>query len=144
VDTARPLAEERGLAIRLRDELKEIDYGRYQGMLKNERPFKLRREHQYAPMPGGESLFDVYRRIGHLCEELRMEIGAGRTLAAFGHFWSNRILVGVLLGVPFEEILTSRQYKPANGSVYEIVFRLPRVEVECARWIANEDAGEEA
>lgn len=72
-----------------------------------------------------------------------MEIGAGRTLAAFGHFWSNRILVGVLLGIPFEEILTSRQYKPANGSVYEIVFRLPRVEVESARWVANEGADDE-
>ncbi|HEX6828216.1 MAG TPA: histidine phosphatase family protein, partial [Burkholderiales bacterium] len=57
VDTARPLAEQCGLDIRLREELKEIDYGRYQGMLKNEQPFKLRREHQYDAMPGGESLF---------------------------------------------------------------------------------------
>ena len=55
VDTARPLAEQRGLAIRVREELKEIDYGRCQGMLKTEQPFKLRREHQYAPVPGGKA-----------------------------------------------------------------------------------------
>src|SRR5262249_54074836 len=57
--TAGPLAEQRGLSVRVRDALKEIDYGQCQGMLKSERKLRLREQHLYLPLPGGESLFDV-------------------------------------------------------------------------------------
>ncbi|MBI2276837.1 MAG: histidine phosphatase family protein [Dechloromonas sp.] len=119
-DTARPLAEARGVEARVRDELKEIDYGRYQGLLKDDQPLRLRHDHRYAAMPGGESLHDVYRRIERFCGELRRELAAGRQLVAVGHFWSNRMLVGVLLGIPFEELFKRMAYKPANGSIYEL------------------------
>lgn len=126
-DTARPLAEVRGLEARVRDALKEIDYGRYQGVLKDDRPLRLRHDHRYTAMPGGESLHDVYRRIAHLAGELRGELAAGRQLVAVGHFWSNRMLVGVMLGVRFEELFQRMAYKPANGSVYEL------------RWVTDAD-----
>lgn len=119
-DTARPLADDRGVEARVRDELKEIDYGRYQGLLKDDQPLHLRHDHCYAAMPGGESLHDVYRRIERFCGEVRRELARGRQLVAVGHFWSNRMLVGVMLGIPFEELFKRMSYKPANGSIYEL------------------------
>jgi broad specificity phosphatase PhoE len=118
--------------------LKEIDYGRYQGMLKTDQPLKLRHEHRFDPMPGGESLFDVYRRIELIWAELQAQIGQRRHLAVIGHFWSNRMLLAVMLGVPFEEVFQRTDYKPENGSVYALDFAAaeapPRV-LE-SRWVA--------
>ncbi len=144
MDTARPLAEARGLPIQVREELKEIDYGQYQGLLKADQPLKLRREHLVAPMPGGESLHDVFLRVGRFGEGAARELAAGRCLAVVGHFWSNRMLVGALTGVPFEELFARSRYKPANGSIYELVCRWSEDrEVVSARWIGAEaEAGE--
>lgn len=121
-DTAAPLARARGLEAHTKAELQEIDYGQYQGRLKADQPLKLRHDHRFAPMPGGESLFDVYRRIGRVADELGEAILRGRRIAVVGHFWSNRMLVGILLGVPFERLFEQMRYKPANGSVFELVF----------------------
>ena len=137
-DTAQPLAAQRGMEVQVRAELKEIDYGRYQGMLKTDQPLKLRHEHRFDPLPGGESLFDVYRRIELIWAELQAQIGQRRHLAVIGHFWSNRMLLAVMLGVPFEEVFQRTDYKPENGSVYALDFAAaeapPRV-LE-SRWVA--------
>lgn len=136
VDTARPLAAARGLTIQIREALKEIDYGSYQGLLKTDQPLKLRREHMLAPMPGGESLQDVFNRVSRFADEATSELAAGASLAVVGHFWSNRMLVGALSGVPFEDLFTRSKYKPANGSIYELVCRWGADgEVVSARWI---------
>lgn len=119
LETARPLAEARDIPLRERPQLKEIDYGRYQGMLKTDQPLRLRHEHRIAPMPGGESLLDVYRRLEHAWDELRQELLAGRSLAVVAHFWSNRMLAARMRDIPFEQVFQSSDYKPANGSVFE-------------------------
>jgi probable phosphoglycerate mutase len=144
VDTARPLARARGLEIRIREELKEIDYGSYQGLLKTDQPLKLRREHMVAPMPGGESLQDVFNRVSRFGEAAARELAAGASLAVVGHFWSNRMLVGALCGVPFEELFARSKYKPGNGSIYELVCRWDTDrEPVSARWIgAGAEEGE--
>jgi broad specificity phosphatase PhoE len=118
VATARPLAAARGLDVFVRPALKEIDYGRYQGLLKADQPLRLRHEHLVERMPGGESLEDVYRRIESAWGELRQELARGRSLAVVGHFWSNRMLAAVIRGVPFEEVFQGKDYKPDNGSVF--------------------------
>lgn len=124
-DTAAPLARARGLEVHVRADLQEIDYGHYQGLLKADQSLRLRHDHRFAPMPGGESLFDVYRRIGRVADELRAALLRGRRVAVVGHFWSNRMLVGILLGVPFEGLFDQMRYKPANGSVFELTFSTP-------------------
>jgi len=137
-DTAGPLAEQCGVEVQVREELKEIDYGHYQGVLKIDQPLKLRHEHRFDPMPGGESLFDVYRRIERVWVDLQAELAHGRRLAVVGHFWSNRMLLAVMLGVPFEEVFQRTEYKPENGSVYALDFAptdaIPRV--VSAQWLA--------
>jgi len=122
VETARPLAAGHHLDIRTREDLKEIDFGQFQGLLKTEQHIRLRHDHQFTPMPGGESLHDVYLRIGRFLDELRPELAAGRTVAVTGHYWSSRILAGCLSDIPFEEMFVRNKYKPENGSVYEMVF----------------------
>ncbi len=146
-DTALPLADARGLAVHVRDALQEIDYGHYQGMPKADQPLRLRHDHRVHPMPGGESLLDVYRRIEGFAEEVRQSVLDGRRLAVVGHFWSNRMLVGVLLGVPFEALFEQTHYKPANGSVFEMVFdgeaaAAPRV--VRSDWLHRPESGGEA
>jgi broad specificity phosphatase PhoE len=140
LDTARPLAERQGAPLRVREELKEIDYGRYQGRLKADGPLRLRQEHLFDAMPGGESLHDVFRRVERVHAELVPELSAGRTVAAVGHFWSLRMLVGVLSGVPFEELFArSVESTPANGSVWRVGFVAEpggALRVEDASWVS--------
>jgi uncharacterized protein YukE len=46
------------------------------------------------------------------------------------------MLVGALSGVPFEELFARSKYKPANGSIYELVCRWDADrDVVSARWI---------
>lgn len=143
-DTARPLAVRRGLDVAVREELKEIDYGRYQGLLKADQPIRLRHDHRFERMPGGESLDDVYRRVARVWTELSAELARGHSLVVVGHFWSNRMLVGVIQGIPLEALFEQTRYKPANGSIYRVDF-LPGADgkpaVRSAAWVSEGTAG---
>ena len=141
--TASPLAEQRGLSVRARDALKEIDYGRCQGMLKSERKLGLEKQHLYLPLPGGESLFDVYQRVERLFAELHADLLAARHIAIVGHFWSNRLLLGVISGLPFAAIL-SRSYRPKTGSVFEVAYRVEdnqAIHIVTSRWLIEQSIG---
>lgn len=144
LDTARPLAARLGLAVAVREELKEIDYGRFQGLSKTEQSVKLRHDFLFEPVPGGESLNDVYRRVGRAWAELREELARGRTLAVVGHYWSNRILVGAIHGLALEEVFQRTRYKPANGSIYRLDFLSGadgKPAVSSAAWLGEGTAG---
>lgn len=122
VATARPLAEARGLETELRHGLVEIDYGRLQGNAKGDKPFKLRREYRDTPMPGGESLMDVWQRLMPVAAELGGLMLRGATPAIVGHYWSNRMLAAMLAGADFDTSLAADGYKPANASAYAFAF----------------------
>jgi broad specificity phosphatase PhoE len=95
-------------------------------------------------VPGGESLNDVYRRVGRAWAELREELARGRTLAVVGHYWSNRILVGAILGLALEEVFQRTRYKPANGSIYRLDFLSGadgKPAVSSAAWLGEGTAG---
>jgi probable phosphoglycerate mutase len=117
LDTARPLAEARGAPLHVRDELKEIDYGEYQDVLKAERKLKLKRNHRTDRMPGGESLRDVFDRVAIVRAEVDAERRAGRNVAVVAHFWSLRMLAGQVDGLSFDEVLARDDYSPENGVV---------------------------
>ena len=123
IATARPLALARRLEIRVRTQLREIHYGDYQGLRKEARRLKLRTAHRYEPMPRGESLFDLYRRVEEFGAEVVRTVREGRRIVVVGHYWSNRMLIGCLEGARFDAIVNAPSYKPANGSILEVVCR---------------------
>jgi 2,3-bisphosphoglycerate-dependent phosphoglycerate mutase len=115
LDTARPLAEAHGAPLHVREELKEIDYGAYQDVLKADR--KLKRNHRTERMPGGESLRDVFDRVAVVRAAVDAERRAGRDVAVVAHFWSLRMLAGQVDGLAFDEVLARDDYSPENGVV---------------------------
>jgi probable phosphoglycerate mutase len=123
VATAQPLATARGLEVQLRSALIEIDYGNLQGTIKGARPFRLRKEYLDKPMPDGESLRDVWQRLGTMASELNLALRAGSAPAVVGHYWSNRLLVAMLAGKTLGNALATGTYKPANASSYALDFR---------------------
>ncbi len=117
LDTARPIAAAHDAPLHARDGLREIDYGAYQDILKGERKLKLKRNHRVDPMPGGESLRDVFDRVAVVREEIDAERAAGRNVAVVAHFWSLRMLAGQVDGLSFDEVLARDDYSPENGVV---------------------------
>jgi broad specificity phosphatase PhoE len=115
IDTARPLAVTHGAPLLLRDGLKEIDYGDYQDALKVQRKLRLRRRHRKRPLPGGESLRDLFDRVAPVSEEVEVELLAGRHVAVVAHFWSLRMLAGRVDGLSFDDVLARDDYSPENG-----------------------------
>lgn len=124
LDTARPAAEARGLPIQTRAELREIHYGALQGVAKTARRIRVRHEHRVEPLPGGESLHDVYARVARVGAELAPALAEGRSIALVAHFWSVRILAGAMLGLPFADLPGGLRYKPGNGAVATIEWPL--------------------
>lgn len=106
--------------LQVRADLKEIHYGDFQGLLKDDQPLRLRHDHLHARMPSGESLADVHTRVGQFADELRVRLQPGTALAVVAHFWSLRMLAGVLRGLAPAELLATRDYKPGNGSVWAL------------------------
>ena len=123
MQTALPIALARGLDVRIQTQMREINYGDYQGLSKEERQLNLRTAHRYERMRHGESLFDVYRRVKEFGAQLASSLRQGRKSLVVGHYWSNRMLMGFLEGVPFDEIVDAPSYRPVNGSVLEVICR---------------------
>jgi broad specificity phosphatase PhoE len=122
VATARPLSESKGLELMRYDNLKEINYGEYQGRLKSELNLKLRKDYRYEPLPGGESLHDVYKRVRQFKDGIAESFIRNKPIAIIAHFWSIRMLLGVLQGLSFDSIFIPGGYKPGNGSIYEVQY----------------------
>jgi probable phosphoglycerate mutase len=135
--TAEAIAARRSLCVQLRDGLMEIDYGTLQGTIKGERPFSLRKAYLVEPMPGGESLTDVWERLGPVCDELLGALDTHRVIAVVGHFWSNRILLSRLRGHQLQQALGECRYKPANASAMAIELAAAQgsVIIRSAQWI---------
>ena len=121
-DTAAALAAGRGLTLDLRPELVEIDFGHLQGRPKHQTRLDLKRRHRDTPLPGGESLRDVERRIAPLALELQHLIRDGRSIAVVSHYWACRVLVGLMTSDEAGSGPLTRTYKPANASALEILF----------------------
>lgn len=138
--TVSPLAEARQLTISISDRIKEINFGQWQGAFKADRKSKVYLHHQYDPFPGGESLFDLYQRAGEFVAALKDDFAAGRHLLIAGHFLINKMLYAMLCKIPFEELRNKVKYKPENGSLFEMKYRVDedRMEVTPIGFILRE------
>jgi broad specificity phosphatase PhoE len=116
VSTAMPLAQARSLPVVTDAGLVEVDYGSLQGDIKGGRPFSLRREYAETPMPGGESLKDVWKRLSEPMQSIKQAREAGQTLAVVSHYWSGRMLFAMVQGQGFEQAIGKSSYKPKNAS----------------------------
>lgn len=122
VETAQPLARQFDLTPVETPALMEIDFGDYEGQDKSSLGLSLRKNHAETPVPGGESLRDVWDRAAEVARLLagrREPVGA-----VVGHFWINRLLWGVLGGLSFEAACRNRDYRPRTGSCMALT--LPR------------------
>lgn len=123
VATGRPLAEQKKLHWQTTPLLNEIDYGEYQGRYKSEFQLKLRKDYRTQKLPSGESLHDVFLRVRKFVDVISPLLASEANLAIVAHYWSIRMLLGILQNKSFDDLFSSGGYKPANGSVYQFCYR---------------------
>ena len=108
-DTADAIAAERDVKVLVRPDLRERDYGQWQGLTPDEisarDPEDYARwragDHQFCP-PGGESVSDVVTRVSRLAVELRERHPGEGTVLLAGHGGSLLCLLVVVLDLPIE------------------------------------------
>ena len=121
IDTARPLAEARGIVPEARSELAEISYGVLEGRTAKDAEFaRLWEERRRDPLrfraPGGETYAELAVRVGDFVDEIRRRFPAGSILVV-GHRATNRTLLALLLDLPLEETM---KFKHMHDTVLEI------------------------
>src|SRR4051812_33467992 len=105
VETARPLCEALGLQLELRDDLKEIGYGKWEGQTKeavdlahHDDYLQWLADPAWYPPTGGEMAVAIARRALRAVEEIRGRFTTGNVLVV-SHKATIRILLCGLLGI---------------------------------------------
>lgn len=122
-ETARPLAAAHGLPVETRPELQEMSYGILEGRTAADPDPHVRglwKARKADPLrfkaPGGESYAELQARVAPFVAELAAR-HAGDTVLVVGHRATNRVLLGLLLGLSLEE---SIRFKHKHDVVLEI------------------------
>lgn len=115
-ETAAPIAALHALVPVVDPDLTEFDFGAYEGISKQETRLRLRKDHLIDPVPEGESLHDVWNRVGRVADRLRALRDPSGEVVIVGHFWSNRLLFGRMSGFAFEPACRNRNYRPDCGA----------------------------
>ncbi|MEL6788659.1 MAG: histidine phosphatase family protein [Cyanobacteria bacterium J06607_15] len=133
IATAKPLCELVGMEMQLRDGLKEIDFGEWEGKT----PAEV--DHQYhdqyvrwqsepgwnAP-PGGERAIDIARRSSRVIEEIENSYPEGNVLVV-AHKATIRIMLCSLLGIDVGRYRDRINMPVAAVSVLEFCQQGPRL-----------------
>lgn len=131
IETARPLCEKVGLTMQLRDGLREVMYGRWEGM----RPSEVDQQHHdeyvawltdpawYAPI-GGERAVDIARRSAQVLEEIERTHESGHVLLV-SHKATIRIMLCTLLGIDVGRYRDRMDMPVAAVSIVELAKRGP-------------------
>jgi len=99
LDTAKVIAERRGMPVQIVPDLAEIDVGERTGATWDEvAGLPAWREDAFVAWPGGETLSQVLERALHAMRELAKE-NPGRTILVVGHGGVTRILVSHFQGI---------------------------------------------
>ncbi len=117
IRTARPLAVAGGLPVEIVPAVIEIDFGHLENARKDDYALDLRKRHHTEPLPGGESLLNVWTRLLPFVERLGQVAKPETDIALVGHYWSLRMLQGMLSGLSFAQTVQARSYTPKTGSV---------------------------
>ena len=108
VETAGPLARDRGLRVEPKLELVEVKFGEWNGarfdaLANDPRWVRFNRTRSMADVPGGERAIEVQARIAGTLDELRAQ-HPNQTIALVTHADVIRLAVLHLAGVPLDFI----------------------------------------
>ncbi len=107
METAAPLAEAKGIEIRLLPGVMEVDYGEWQNRtLKQLRRFRLWKQVQQSPsqmrFPSGESLLEVQQRAVAALEQIASQHEEKELIAVFSHGDVIRLVTAHYLLMPLD------------------------------------------
>lgn len=105
IATAKPLCEKVGIEMQLRDGLKEIDFGKWEGKIPSEvnqlyhdEYVRWQSEPGWNAPPDGERAIDIARRSSEVIEEIENSYQTGNVLVV-SHKATIRIMLCSLLGI---------------------------------------------
>lgn len=131
IETARPLCETTGLEMQVRDGLREVMYGHWEGM----RPVEVDQQYHdeyvawitdpawYAPV-GGERAVDIARRSSQVIDEIERTHSEGHILLV-SHKATIRIMLSTLMGIDVGRYRDRMDMPVAAVSIVELTKRGP-------------------
>ncbi|HEY9738339.1 MAG TPA: histidine phosphatase family protein [Trichocoleus sp.] len=131
LETARPLCQQVGLEMQVRDGLREVIYGRWEGM----RPVEVDEHYHdeyvawltdpawYAPV-GGERAVDIARRSSQVLDEIERTYREGHILLV-SHKATIRIMLTTLMGIDVGRYRDRMDMPVAAVSIVELTQRGP-------------------
>lgn len=135
VATAQPLCEAVGLTPKLRDGLKEIAYGRWEGKTPDEVNREFHDEYVswladpgWYPPTGGERGIDVARRSSLVLDEIERSLPSGNVLVV-SHKATTRIMLCSLLGIDVGRYRDRLSLAVAALSIVEMTGQGPLLKV---------------
>ena len=110
IDTANIIRNNRKLDIIKLDGLKEIGFGKWEGMeigeiqdkYKEEFDIYLNRPHLYKPTQNGESYEDIFKRVKISLEEILKN--KGKNVLVVSHGVTLKVLTSIIKEIPLEEM----------------------------------------
>ncbi|MGO9532205.1 MAG: histidine phosphatase family protein [Syntrophobacteraceae bacterium] len=145
VATAQPLCEAVGLTPKLRDGLKEIAYGRWEGKTPDEVNREFHDEYVswladpgWYPPTGGERGVDIARRSSLVLDEIEQSLPSGNVLVV-SHKATTRIILCSLLGIDVGRYRDRISLAVAALSIVEMTKQGPLLKVLGDRSYLRED-----
>lgn len=131
IETARPLCDKVGLKMQVRDGLREVMYGHWEGMPPKDVDRQYHDEYVawltdpawYAPV-GGERAVDIARRSSSVLDEIERTHSHGNVLLV-SHKATIRILLCILLGIDVGRYRDRLDMPVAAVSIVELARRGP-------------------
>ncbi len=117
-ETAQIINRHHGVEIVVLEELREINCGRFEGLyyhqIKEEYPefWQKWRSSVKVPMPGGESIEDVWKRAAKVVERVMQD--SRENILICGHGAINRMIMSVFMGIDPQ---TARFFKQENAAL---------------------------